>query len=86
LLSRKAFSAFKKTIDPTEYGGAPLLGLRGICFVGHGSSNDRAIMNGIRVAAEFAERGINEQIEREFADKLMPPPGAEDGLSNGRVV
>ena len=67
LLSRKAFSTFKKTIDPTEYGGAPLLGLRGVCFVGHGSSNDRAIMNCIRVAAEFAEKGINEQIEREFA-------------------
>ncbi len=70
LLSRKAFTAFKKMIDPTEYGGAPLLGLRGICFVGHGSSNDRAIMNCIRVAAEFADKGINEQIEREFAPSL----------------
>jgi glycerol-3-phosphate acyltransferase PlsX len=82
LLSRKAFRAFKKTIDPTEYGGAPLLGLRGICFVGHGSSNDCAIMNCIRVAAEFAERGINEQIEREFARELAVAPGPVGGLDH----
>ncbi len=59
LLSRKAFNAFKKSLDPSEYGGAPLLGVRGVCIVGHGSSNDRAILNGIRVAAEFAQAGIN---------------------------
>ena len=78
LLSRKAFTAFKKMIDPTEYGGAPLLGLRGVCFVGHGSSNDRAIMNCIRVAAEFADKGINEQIERQFA--------REPSLAGGREI
>jgi glycerol-3-phosphate acyltransferase PlsX len=83
LLSRKAFDAFKKTIDPTEYGGAPLLGLRGICFVGHGSSNDRAIMNCIRVAAEFADKGINDQIEREFSRELVPAPGVPRALENG---
>ncbi len=66
LLSRKAFSAFKRRLDPSEYGGAPLLGVRGVCIVGHGSSNDRAILNGIRVAAEFAQAGINNEIEREF--------------------
>jgi phosphate acyltransferase len=69
LLSRKAFNAFKKRLDPSEYGGAPLLGVRGVSFIGHGSSNDRAIMNGIRVTAEFAEAGINERIEREFAER-----------------
>src|SRR3984957_18477573 len=67
LLSRKAFNAFKKRLDPSEYGGAPLLGVRGVCIIGHGSSNERAIYNGIRVAAEFAQAGINERIEREFA-------------------
>jgi phosphate acyltransferase len=72
LLSRKAFNAFKKRLDPSEYGGAPLLGVRGVCFIGHGSSNDRAIMNGIRVTAEFAQAGINERIEREFAQRPQP--------------
>jgi phosphate acyltransferase len=69
LLSRKALHAFKKRLDYREYGGAPLLGVRGVCIVGHGSSNDRAIMNGIRVAAEFAQAGINDRIEREFAQR-----------------
>ncbi|RXS97380.1 phosphate acyltransferase PlsX [Silvibacterium dinghuense] len=66
LLSRKAFNNFKRRLDPSEYGGAPLLGVRGVCIIGHGSSNDRAIMNGIRVAAEFAQAGINERIATEF--------------------
>jgi phosphate acyltransferase len=73
LLSRKAFNAFKKRLDPSEYGGAPLLGVRGVCIIGHGSSNERAIFNGIRVAAEFAQAGINERIEREFAQRPSEP-------------
>jgi phosphate acyltransferase len=63
LLSKKAFNEFKKRLDYSEYGGAPLLGVRGVCIVGHGSSNDRAIMNGIRVAAEFAQAELNSGIE-----------------------
>ncbi|MGC1783388.1 MAG: phosphate acyltransferase PlsX [Acidobacteriaceae bacterium] len=64
LLSKKAFNDFKKRLDQSEYGGAPLLGVRGVCIVGHGSSNDRAIMNGIRVAAEFAQANVNTHIEQ----------------------
>jgi glycerol-3-phosphate acyltransferase PlsX len=67
LLSRTAFNDFKKRLDYSEYGGAPLLGLRGVCIVNHGSSNDRAIYNGIRVTAEFAQAGINQRLEEEFA-------------------
>jgi len=63
----------KKRLDPSEYGGAPLLGVRGVCIIGHGSSNERAIFNGIRVAAEFAQAGINERIEREFAQRPAEP-------------
>ena len=63
LLSAKAFRAFKKRLDYAEYGGAPLLGVRGACIIGHGSSNERAIMNGIRVAAEFAQADVNSGIE-----------------------
>jgi len=66
LLSRKAFASLKKRLDYTEYGGVPLLGLRGVCIIGHGSSNDRAIYNGIRVAAEFAQAGVNDSIEQEL--------------------
>ena len=63
LLSKKAFNEFKKRLDYTEYGGAPLLGVRGVCIVGHGSSNEKAVMNGIRVAAEFAQAEVNSGIE-----------------------
>ena len=67
LLSRSAFADFKKRLDHTEYGGAPLLGVKGVCFITHGSSNANAIKNAIRVAAEFAQNGINEKIEKELA-------------------
>jgi len=63
LLSRRAFTDFKKRLDYSEFGGAPLLGVRGVCIIGHGASNDRAIMNGIRVAAEFAQAEVNSGIE-----------------------
>jgi glycerol-3-phosphate acyltransferase PlsX len=69
LLSRRAFNDFRRRLDYTEYGGAPLLGVRGVCIIGHGSSNDNAIFNGIRVAHEFAKAGTNERIEREFASR-----------------
>ena len=67
LLSRKAIADFKKRLDYSEYGGAILLGVRGVCIVGHGSSNERAIMNGIRVAAEFAQAEVNTGIEAALA-------------------
>jgi len=67
MLSRSAFSDFKKRIDHTEYGGAPLLGLKGVCIITHGSSNANAIKNAVRVAAEFSERHINRSIESGLA-------------------
>ncbi len=66
-LSRNAFSDFKKRLDHTEYGGAPLLGVKGVCIITHGSSNTNAIKNAVRVAAEFAEAKVNQTIERELA-------------------
>src|SRR6202789_4088886 len=66
LLSRKAFNDFKKRLDYSEYGGAPLFGGRGGFIVNHGSSNEHAIYNGIRVTVEFVQAGINERLEQEF--------------------
>ena len=62
-LSRYAYRAIKKRTDAAEYGGAPLLGVRGACVIGHGRSNATAIMHGVRVAAEFFASGVNTQIE-----------------------
>jgi glycerol-3-phosphate acyltransferase PlsX len=73
MLSRSAFSDFKKRIDHTEYGGAPLLGLKGVCIITHGSSNANAIKNAVRVASEFSERNINASIEQGLA-QIRPAP------------
>jgi phosphate acyltransferase len=67
LLSRSAFTDFKKRLDHTEYGGAPLLGVKGVCIITHGSSNANAMKNAVRVAAEFSESGINQSIEQGLA-------------------
>ncbi|MGO9775313.1 MAG: phosphate acyltransferase PlsX [Terracidiphilus sp.] len=69
LLSRQAFNEFRHRLDYREYGGAHLLGVRGVCIIGHGSSNDRAIFNGIRVAYESAKAGTNQRIEAGFASQ-----------------
>ena len=45
------------------------MGVRGVCIIGHGSSNDRALFNGIRVAYEFAKAGTIDRIEQEFASR-----------------
>jgi phosphate acyltransferase len=66
-LSRKAFQRFKRRLDYSEYGGAPLLGVRGVCLIAHGSSNANAMKNAIRVAAEFVDGQVNAKIERELA-------------------
>ena len=60
-------SEFRKSIDYSEYGGAPLLGVRGITVIGHGSSNANAIKNAVRVAAELARARLNEKIEQELS-------------------
>jgi glycerol-3-phosphate acyltransferase PlsX len=67
LLARKAFTNFGRKLDYSEYGGAPLLGLKGVAIVGHGRSNANAIKNAIRVAKQYYESGINARIEQELA-------------------
>jgi len=53
-------------VDYAEYGGAPLLGVKGVSIICHGRSNANAIKNAIRVASEFAHSRINEKIESEL--------------------
>ncbi len=66
VLSKAAFADFKKRLDYSEYGGAPLLGVRGVCIICHGRSNANAIKNAIRVAAAFSSGQINNRIETEL--------------------
>jgi phosphate acyltransferase len=67
VLSRAAYAEFKKRVDYSEFGGAPLLGVKGVCIICHGRSNANAIKNAIRVAAEFAGNNINKRIEDDLA-------------------
>jgi len=53
--------------DYSAYGGAPLLGIDGICIICHGSSGDRAIKNAIKVAAQYSHAGLNDKIVQELA-------------------
>ena len=79
LLSRRAFNDFRRRLDYTEYGGAPLLGVRGVCIIGHGSSNDVAIYNGIRVAHEFSSSGAIERMAHAFSGRSGTRPNHSDG-------
>lgn len=62
LLSMPALNGLKRKVDYTEHGGVPLLGIDGICIVGHGRSNAKAIKNAIRTASEFAHHNVNQHI------------------------
>ncbi|PKM92671.1 MAG: phosphate acyltransferase, partial [Elusimicrobia bacterium HGW-Elusimicrobia-4] len=67
LILRSVFKHIKNKIDYDEYGGAPLLGVNGVCIIGHGSSNAKAIKNGIRVCIESVKNNIIENIKNEIA-------------------
>jgi glycerol-3-phosphate acyltransferase PlsX len=69
---RPGLRAAGKRLDYTEYGGAPLIGVRGAVFIGHGRSNARAIANGVRTAAEAASGGLIEKVRA----GLAPAPTA----------
>ena len=75
VISKTAFSAFKKRMDYSEYGGAPLLGVRGVCIICHGRSNANAMKNAIRVAKEFCEGDVNQRIEEELRGKTREAGG-----------
>ncbi len=76
LLIKSYFKLFKKTVDYSEYGGAPLLGINGICVISHGSSSPKAIKNAIKQADEFINNKVNQHIQEdlEFNLKAISKP------------
>ncbi|MBI1883052.1 MAG: phosphate acyltransferase PlsX [Chlamydiae bacterium] len=66
LLMKKSFERMKRRLDYAEYGGAPLLGVDGVCIISHGRSNAKAMKNAIRVADEFIQNKVNRHIEDEM--------------------
>ena len=70
LLSRQAFRRFRKRVDSSEYGGAPLVGLNGLCVVGHGRSSAKAVRNGVAMAARLVSQGLIDKLSRDVASAV----------------
>ena len=72
LLTRRALRHFRRRVDYSEYGGAPLLGVAGVAIVGHGRSSAKAVRNAVAMAYRFADSRFIERIEQEIATAAMP--------------
>jgi len=72
-LVKPAFRKLRKKVDYAEYGGAPLLGVNGICVVGHGHSSPRAVANAITMAETFMHQNVNEHLVRAIHDADYTP-------------
>jgi glycerol-3-phosphate acyltransferase PlsX len=78
LLAKPAFEQLRKVLDPGETGAAPLLGIDGLVFIGHGRSDARALVNAIGTARQAVEAHLLEAIRSEIAARLIPlPPQVE---------
>lgn len=73
LFIKGAFRDIKKRTDYDEYGGMPLLGVDGVCIIGHGRSNAKAVKNAIR----FASETVNCQILKRIAEQISPRDAAK---------
>jgi phosphate acyltransferase len=67
LLSRQAYRRFRKRVDSAEYGGAPLVGVNGLCLIGHGRSSAKAVRNAVAMAARFVSQDLIEKLSRDVA-------------------
>jgi glycerol-3-phosphate acyltransferase PlsX len=76
LLVRPTLRSLRKMLDPSEEGAAPLLGVNGLVFIGHGRSDALGIQNAIRVAKLAAEAGVLESVRAEISRRLTPAPAA----------
>jgi len=72
LLTRGAFKRFRARLDYSEYGGAPLLGVEGLCVIGHGRSSARAIERGVALTARFAREGLLDRLRAVPVARELP--------------
>ena len=70
LMMKKVFRALKKEIDYSEYGGAPLIGVKGCTIISHGKSTPKAIKNAIHQAITYIESNINDKIEKRLEEVI----------------
>ena len=67
LLTRRALRRFRRRVDYSEYGGAPLLGVGGVTIVGHGRSGAKAVRNAVAMAYRFAEGRFIHRVQDDIA-------------------
>jgi glycerol-3-phosphate acyltransferase PlsX len=65
---KKTLEDFRRSVDYSEYGGVPLLGTNGVCFICHGHSSPKAIKNAIRAASDYVRRDINRLLTSALQD------------------
>ncbi len=70
LLAKPAFERVRKVLDPGEYGAAPLLGVDGLVFIGHGRSDAHALVNAIRVARQAVSAGVLDKTKEVIQARL----------------
>ncbi|MCI0488755.1 MAG: phosphate acyltransferase PlsX [Blastocatellia bacterium] len=75
VLTRPAFQRFKQRLDYAEFGGAPLLGIKGVTVICHGRSSPRAVRNAIGVARDYCLGDVNERIGMEIGVPIPAPTG-----------
>jgi glycerol-3-phosphate acyltransferase PlsX len=87
VLSRQAFRRFRRRVDYSEFGGAPLVGLNGLCIVGHGRSSAKAVANAVTMAVRAVHENLIGRLTRDLArlsalpasvpaSSLQPPTSA----------
>jgi phosphate acyltransferase len=78
-LTRRTLRHFRRRVDYSEYGGAPLLGVAGVTIVGHGRSSPKAVRNAVAMAYRFASEHVIQRVGREIA--AAAGPAADSGTS-----
>ena len=83
LLVRDGLMDLKASVSPDEYGGAQLLGVKGVCLIGHGSANAHAIASGVLATVDAAASDMPRRISQEIASHAAALVAAENGDGNG---
>jgi phosphate acyltransferase len=78
LLGKPAFGKIKQTMDPGEVGAAPLLGIDGLVFIGHGRSDTHAMLNAVRTARQAVEARLLEAIQDAVQERLSLAPAVKE--------
>ena len=79
VLSRQAFRRFRRRVDYSEYGGAPLVGVNGLCIVGHGRSSAKAVANAVTMAVRAVEEDLLGRLSRDLSRMPVTVPASGIG-------